>query len=342
MFYSIIKNKKDEWINSSYCKIGEFFSYVKTKGMLVADFFGGSGVTASMANKLKRRFITCDVNNNSIQIMRDRLFGDGASFSMFEILDGVNLFRNPVQTMDKLVTLIDGLQIDNLLPSFWTGYFMDSKIGKIPVYIQDLKDSSSKVFDVAKLNEIINEKIPQLEDLYKKIIIYYADISDLSELQDFINANNMTGVLIEFRDLKAVLSLTFEDDYLEYEVVDEEAGLFAQKQLVIKKFISDRLINKINEFNDKAIAQSITDPLKAKTIKLSEEGLEGIELISVDCTATDGEWHADAELKVEKDNTITLNGAKTKDYWDGKVPLETDPLRIKVRNILGDETIIKV
>ena len=34
MFYSIIKNKKDEWINSSDCKIGEFFSYIKTKGML--------------------------------------------------------------------------------------------------------------------------------------------------------------------------------------------------------------------------------------------------------------------------------------------------------------------
>ena len=312
------------------------------KNMVVADFFGGSGVTAVVANKLNRKFVTCDVNVNSIQTMRDRLICNKASFGIFEIKDGVNLFRNPVQTMDKLSKLIDGLQIDHSLPAFWTGYFVDSKIGKIPVYIQDLKDSGNKIFDVTKLNEIINERIPELEDNYKKVIVYYVDISNISDLQSFIDINNMTGVAVEFRDLKSILSLTFEDDYLEFEILDESAGIFASKQLLIKKFSSDRVNQKINEFNDKALAQSITDPSKAKVIKLSEEGLEGIEMISVDFTATDGEWHADAELKIEKDNTVTLNGTKTKDYWDGKVPLEADPLRIKVRNILGDETIIKV
>lgn len=312
------------------------------EGMIVADFFSGSGVTAAVAAKLERRFIVCDVNVNSIQTTRDRLFSNGASFGIYEIQDGVNLFRNPVQTMDKLTKLIDGLQIDKSLPSFWTGYFIDSKIGKVPVYIPDLKDSASKVFDVAKLNEIINERIPELEEGYKKIVVYYVDIADLDKLQTFIKDNNFTGTDIEFRDLKSILSLTFEDDFLDYELSEEAADIFAPKQLVIKKFVSDRLIQKINEFNDKAIAQSISNPENAKIIKLSDEGLEGIEMISVDCTSSDGEWHADAEIKVETDNTITVNGTKTDDVWNGKVPLESDPLRIKVRNILGDETIIKV
>ena len=310
------------------------------EGMTVADFFGGSGVTAAVANKLKRKFITCDVGVNSIQTIRDRLICDKASFEIYEIKDGVNLFRNPVQTTNKLVKLIPGLQIDDSLPKFWTGHFVDSKLGKIPTYIQDLKDSSSKIFDIVKLNEIINERIPELEEGFKKVVVYYVDISNEEEIKEFVKNNNLTGVDIEFRDLKSILALTFEDDYLEYEVVEESSNIFASKQLVIKKFISDRLKQKIDEFNDKALAQAIENPEKAKTIKLSNEGLEGIELISVDCTSNEGEWHADAELKIEKDNSVTLNGEKSKDGWDGKVPLENDPLRIKVRNILGDETII--
>ncbi|MBE6133285.1 MAG: site-specific DNA-methyltransferase [Erysipelotrichaceae bacterium] len=312
------------------------------ENQVVADFFGGSGVTAAVAHKLNRKFITCDVGVNSIQIIRDKLMSDKASFEIYEIKDGVNLFRNPVQTMNKIVKLIPGLQVDNSLPKFWTGYFTDSKNGKIPVYIQDLKDSSSKIFDIVKLNEIINEHIPALEEKYKKVVVYYVDISDFDELNSFIKDNNLSGTEIEFRDLKSILALTFEEDYLDYEVVEESSSIFSSKQLVIKKFISDRLKQKIDEFNDKAIAQAIEHPENAKTIKLSKEGLEGIEMISVDCTSTEGEWHSDAEIKVEKDNTVTLNGDKSKEGWDGKVPLTDDPKRIKVRNILGDETIIIV
>lgn len=89
------------------------------ENMLVADFFGGSGVTAAVANKLNRRFIHCDVGINSIQTVRDRLIaqketpnhvrGD-VDFSVLEIKDGVSLFRNPVQTMEKLKSLVPGLE----------------------------------------------------------------------------------------------------------------------------------------------------------------------------------------------------------------------------------------
>ena len=81
------------------------------ENMLVADFFGGSGVTAAVANKLGRRFIHCDIGINSIQTTRDRLVADGAEFDILEIKDGVQLYRNPVQTMDKIKSLIPGLKI---------------------------------------------------------------------------------------------------------------------------------------------------------------------------------------------------------------------------------------
>lgn len=87
--------------------------------MCVADFFGGSGVTAAVANKLGRHFIHCDIGLNSIQTTRDRLKADGAQFDVLEIKDGVQLYRNPVQTMDKIKSLIPGLKNEDSLDSFW-------------------------------------------------------------------------------------------------------------------------------------------------------------------------------------------------------------------------------
>ncbi|MCL1826930.1 MAG: site-specific DNA-methyltransferase, partial [Candidatus Cloacimonetes bacterium] len=40
---------------------------------IIADFFGGSGTTASVAEKLKRRWITTDIGKPAIMIMRKRL-----------------------------------------------------------------------------------------------------------------------------------------------------------------------------------------------------------------------------------------------------------------------------
>ncbi|OXS18960.1 site-specific DNA-methyltransferase, partial [Pseudomonas fluorescens] len=92
------------------------------KDMVVADFFGGSGVTAKVANELGRKFIHCDIGINSIQTVRDRLVAEKANFTVKEVKDGVNLFRNPQQTMDKLSTLITGLQTKvEGVSNFWLG-----------------------------------------------------------------------------------------------------------------------------------------------------------------------------------------------------------------------------
>ncbi len=80
------------------------------EGMIIADFFGGSGVTAKVASDLGRKFIHADIGVNSIQTVRDRLKEAGAEFQIMEIKDGVSLFRNPVQTMDKMAKLIPSLQ----------------------------------------------------------------------------------------------------------------------------------------------------------------------------------------------------------------------------------------
>lgn len=74
-------------------------------------------------------------------------------------------------------------------------------------------------------------------------------------------------------------------------------------------------------------------------IIISEEGLELIEFLSVDCTTQDGEWHSDSEIKIDKNGYAIVNGEKTKDFWDGRILCKEKTLRLKIRNICGDETV---
>ena len=301
------------------------------QGMIVADFFGGSGVTAKVANDLGRKFIHCDIGVNSIETTRDRLKETGASFKIMDIKDGVNLYRNPVQTMDKIKSLISGLKNEDSVSEFWEGAINDSKLGLVPVYVPNLMDSTTKLLDIVLINKVINLAIPELPDEIKKVIIYYIDIIDKKEINDFIKENLGREIEIELRDLKEILSETVIDDILEYHILDNE--------IIIDSFISERIIKKINEYNEKMKAQFIMKGGKTKFIEISEEGLELIEMISLDCTSDKGIWHSDEEIKINKLGYTIENGIKTKNFWNGKIKFVKKPLRIKIRNISGDESI---
>lgn len=304
--------------------------------MLVADFFGGSGVTAAVANKLGRRFIHCDIGLNSIQTTRDRLKADGAEFDVLEIKDGVQLYRNPVQTMDKIKSLIPGLKNEDSLDSFWEGVITDSKLGTIPVYVPNLMDSSTKLLDKVLMNRIIHQAIPDLDSDIKKVIVYYVDITSEEEINKFIAEDDSTTVEIELRDLKTVLDDIVIEDYAEFHVDEVHEDLFGGYAVCIDNFASDRVQGKIDEFNNK---NRLNTKKEFTPITISEEGLELIEFLSVDCTAQDGEWHSDSEIKIDKNGYVIVNGEKTKDFWDGRILCKEKPLRLKIRNICGDETV---
>lgn len=305
--------------------------------LIVADFFGGSGTTAVCANKLGRKFIHCDIGLNSIQTTRDRLVADGAEFDVLEIKDGVQLYRNPVQTMDKIKSLIPGLKNEDSLDSFWEGAISDSKLGTIPVYVPNLMDSASKLLDKVTMNRIIHQAIPELDNDIKKVIVYYIDITDKVEIMNFIKEDDSTTVEIELRDLKSILDDVVIGDYAEFHA-EEIAGGYA---VAIDKFMSDRVLSKIAEFNQKAFLNSSAKK-PYKSIEISEEGLELIEFLSLDCTATGGEWHSDSEIKIDKNGYVIVDGNKTKEFWDGYIRSIKKPIRLKIRNICGDETVWEV
>ena len=313
-----------------------------TEGAIVADFFGGSGVTAAAASKLNRNFIHSDVGINSIQTMRDRLKQSGASFDIYEIKDGVSLYRNPVQTMEKLKALIPGLKNEDSLDKFWEGVINDPRYGAVPVYVPNLMDASTRILDEVLMRRILYEAIPELADLpsVKRVIVYYIDVSDMDKIKDMISKDKELDVEIEFRDLKDILDDVSLEDEMEYSIKEDHSRIDGGYVIDINKFYSDAVVRRIKSFNLKSAQNDKKG--KFKPIIISDNGLELIEYISLDCTNKDGIWKSDSEVKIEYTSKLTINGKKSDDYWDGKVYSVQKPLRIKVRNICGDETIYNI
>ena len=239
--------------------------------------------------------------------------------------------------MDKIKSLIPGLKNEDALDIFWEGAISDSKLGMVPVYVPNLMDSSSKLLDVVMMNRIIHQAIPDLDSSVKKVIVYYIDITDEAEIRQFIKDDDSTTVEIELRDLKAILDDVVIGDYATFHVEETHDDLLGGYAVAIDSFISDRVLRKIDEFNRTA-ALNATAKKPYKPIEISEEGLELIEFLSLDCTAAEGPWHSDAEIKIDKNGYVILNGTKTKQFWDGKIRTDKPPLRLKIRNICGDET----
>ena len=320
------------------------------EGMLVADFFGGSGVTAAVANKLGRNFIHCDIGINSIQTARDRLLAEKAEFDVLEVKDGVSLYRNPVQTMEKLKSLIKGLRNEDSLDKFWEGSIVDTKYGMIPVYLPNLMDSSTRLLDKPLMNRIIREALPDLPDDTQRVIVYYIDITNREEIEQFIKEqNDQTTIDIELRDLKQVLDDVVVEDEAEWELTETHDSLWTSWKVEIKSFHSDRVLRKIDEVNLKGQQQALQQKAKGKEkvfkpLIISDEGLETIEWISLDCTNADKQapWHSDAEIKIDRLGYVIRNGKKTQDFWDATIQCDNKPLRMKIRNICGDETVFQL
>lgn len=313
------------------------------EGMLVADFFGGSGVTAAVSAKLGRRFIHTDVGINSIQTVRDRLRKiEGVSAKVMEVRDGVSLYRNPRQTMDKLKGLITGLRNEDALDKFWEGSIVDSKLGMVPVYLPNLTDSTTRLLDKPLMNRILKEAFPDLPDDVKKVIIYYIDVDNLEDINKFIRENKPNPLIeVELCDLKSILDEVVLEDEMTWHVKEDGSTLLSTSRLVVDSFYSDRVARKIEEYNAKSMQQSLKSGKQPTPLTLSEDGLEQIEYLSLDCTSSEGVWHSDTELFIDRKGFVTLDGVDTKEFWDGTIafPLGKQPLRIKVRNICGDETI---
>lgn len=329
-------------------------------GMTVADFFSGSGTTATVAHKLGRRFIACDIGLNAIQTTRDRLVAAGASFDVLKIQDGIRLFRNPAQTMAKIFSLVEGFKKrDELeLGEFWDGGLPGASGRYIPLKFVGLHERLT-----APLLDVYLEEIYQLEtdDRAEGVRILYAH-RDLQVDQEYVNErlrqSGKTQLKVELVSLNQLLDKKadslFTPDSAVVSVIDKGQGRW---EVTVEKYFSPYLRTKIDEFNAKGGRRNggkliengdngeengnggsngnEDQPSKPsapfKAVKTSETGLELIEAIQFDTTLRDdGVWISNPALE---------DKAGPKEKVKGRYTLPTKHFRIKFRNIAGDEIL---
>jgi adenine-specific DNA-methyltransferase len=304
------------------------------EGMIVADFFSGSGTTAKVAHDLGRKFVACDIGVNAIQTARDRLAAAGAGFEILKIKDGVRLFRNPAQTAQKIFSLVEGFspRTDLDLGEFWDGGIAAGKSAYAPVKFIGIDKKLTK-----PLVDAILEEVYVLEDApgataQVKIIYAHKDFEvDQSYVDKEIAKAGKTTIAVELIGLDDLLAekrdLLFAPDSAQIEV-KKSAGKF---RVEIKKFFSPYLKAKIDEFNAKAVKKGTLPENKEKAVKISENGRELIEAVQFDTALKkSGVWTSNRELE---------DKAGPKDKIKAIYELPGDKFKIKIRNIAGDETI---
>jgi len=310
------------------------------EGLIVADFFCGSGTTAKVSYDWGRKFVACDIGVNAIETTRDRLVKVGADFDILKVKDGVRLFRNPAQTTAKIFRLIDGFKTRTELGlgEFWDGAIVDSNGDYVPIKFVQIHDRLTK-----ELLDVLLEEIYQLQDVggaLSKVKLIYAHIDpdiNQSYIIKEIKEAGKTTVSVELISLDELLGekqdKLFMPDSAEVVVTDAGEGC----KVEIKRFFSPYLKAKTDEFNSKKVKKvqaSLDDELEEKStprkkVIISAEGLELIETVQFDTTLkNDDVWVSNIDFE---------DKAGVKEKIKAIYNLPVKKFKLKIRNIAGDE-----
>ena len=293
------------------------------EGMIVADFFAGSGTTAKVANDLNRKFIACDIGLNSIQTTRDRLV-QKAKFDILKIQDGVDIFRNPHQTKEKLLNHLDGFQTakELELSDFWDGGLALNSNRYNPLKFIGIQERLTE-----DLLDSLLEEIYILEDTSNnanEVILLY-NHKDSAIDQQHISQRvkySKTEMKICLFSLDELLAEKKDSFFTKDNATLELTKNGNAYLLKITKYFSPYLKNKLDEYNLKV--------LREKSISLSETGLELIEAVQID-TSLGKHWQSNPQLE---------DKANPKEKIKGEYRLTSNKFKIKIRNIAGDEIIL--
>lgn len=195
------------------------------ENMIVADFFGGSGVTAAVANKLARKFIHCDIGLNSVQTTRDRLVADGAEFDEKEFITAVaeQLERKLSDSFFELGNLNQDTLTSNLL----SGPKLNGTSEEKQKYwkIKRLHETISKALEWAPVEKAfsgMNCIKLAIQNCGKAIdedaeIMFEVPKESLLTLGEFPKFNNAEiGYLLTDCDMSILFGIEGTSEYIEY------------------------------------------------------------------------------------------------------------------------------
>ena len=286
------------------------------EGDVVADFFGGSGTTARAAYELNRKFLTCDIEKNSTQITRDELKKRNATFNVYKINDGINLFKDPVQIKKTIIELNSGeIRNENSeYSAFWDGkIFYNDKM----IITKILNNDEILTYDYIEF--LLNQMTSDISNNKECVLIYFYKDVELSktEIKKFIEEKNLdfNVNILSIEEMTQNISSEIFDEDSAYITLDKNVD--NTYKLVIEKFFSPYLDKIIKEENS-----------KKKYIEIKYNGLEYIESVSID-TTMNKYWTSNIEDKASK-----------VEFIKGEYILDTECFKIKIRDIAGREIII--
>ena len=318
-------------------------------GMTIADFFSGSGTTATVAHKLGRRFIASDIGLNAIQTTRDRLVAAGAAFDVLKIQDGIRLFRNPAQTMAKIFSLVEGYKRreDLELGEFWDGGLPGSGGRYIPIKFVGLQERLTPELVDYYIEEICQLETDERAEGVRILFAHRDPAVDQAYIDKRLRDSKRTALKVELISLNQLLEKKAAGLFTpDSAIVDVKATGKGKWEVTIQQFFSGYLHNKIEEFNAKRGKKTRHDlhegdedektaavSTKFTPVAISESGLELIESIQFDTTLrADGVWISNPDLE---------DKAGAKQRIKGTYKLPSHKFRMKIRNIAGDEIIVE-
>lgn len=162
-------------------------------GDLVCDFFGGSGTTAAVAEKLGRRWITCDVGKPAALVMRKRFIDQGVKPFLYQSIGEYQkeAFHNnkKLRRVGDLSQVVLGLY--GALP-FTPEQTTDRNIGYVKgTHTLVIVDSPNRLTTAATVKRAAEAKATVLGGGWEKVVVLGWNFAfDISQaIQQYKNAN---------------------------------------------------------------------------------------------------------------------------------------------------------
>ncbi len=174
--------------------LDRIINYASDENSIVADFFGGSGTTAAVAEKLGRRWISSDIGKPSVMIQRKRLIDNDAKPFLYQAIGDYQKEAFATSRLYKRVGDLSQVVI---------GLF-----GAIPLanqphlgYIKGTKtlifaDSPNKVTGLATLKKAIEARDNYMGGWDKVIVLGWNFAFDISSSIQALNDSKLEALVI--------------------------------------------------------------------------------------------------------------------------------------------------
>jgi len=282
---------------------------------IVADFFGGSGTTANVAEKLGRRWISTDIGKPSIMIQRKRLIDNKAKPFLYqsvgdyqkEVLSSSKLFRRIGDLSQVVLSLFGGLGFGEEHPKN-LGYLKDERT---LVYV----DSPSRLTGFNTLKKAVELRDNFLGGWERVVVLGWNFAYDISSAINRLDDKNLEVLVIPPDLLDKLKSKSTYKKLVESGKIRFSSLQYLSIKEIIKKDYDDELEELQIELDNYILLSPDNIPLDKK----DKEKLR--ELIKSDPLALIEYWSIDPDY-----DGVTFR-SKWQDYREN-VENDGDPLHV--------------